>query len=151
MILIEDSKQKKEHHVIKNEAWSQSGITVMRCNMLVGDYCIPPSVVVDTKKNMQEIANNIGSDDHVRFKNSCMLAQKMGTQLYVLVENEEGIVDVSQVHKWINPDCIYRPKAIQGERLQKAMMTMQERYGVIFRFCHPNDSADIILKILTGG
>ena len=68
--------------------------------------------------------------------------------MVILVENENGITDVSQVHEWINPRVIYNPKCVQVERLQKAMETIAERYGVQFLFCTPGESAKRIMEIL---
>jgi ribosome-associated protein len=64
------------------------------------------------------------------------------------VENDVGISDISQVHKWVNPRVIYNPKCVQGERLQKAMETISERYGVQFLFCTPDASGERIMEIL---
>lgn len=96
---------------------------------------------------MLEIAQNIGSD-HKRFKNECISARDAGCQLIILVENNDGITCVDDVSKWVNPDVIYRPNAITGERLKKAMNTMSERYGVRFEFCKPEESAERIMELL---
>ena len=66
----------------------------------------------------------------------------------MLVENTDGITDVSQVDMWQNPREEFSPNCVQGPRLQKAMLTIQERYGVQFMFCAPEDSAPIIEGIL---
>ena len=82
---------------------------------------------------MNEIAQNI-SVEHKRFVAECVNARDAGCKLYILVENDEGISDIEQVHTWINPQCIYHPKCIQGGRLEKAMKTIQMRYGCTFLF-----------------
>ena len=66
----------------------------------------------------------------------------------ILVENNSGIADISEVHNWINPRVIYSPDCVQGSRLQKAMETISERYGVQFMFCTPEDSGAVIKEIL---
>lgn len=123
------------------------GVELIRCKLPFGDYAKVPSVSVDTKANMLEIAQNIGSD-HKRFKSECLLARGAGCQLIILVENNDGITCVNDVSKWINPDVIYRPNAITGERLQKAMKTMSERYGVRFEFCRPEEAAKRVMELL---
>lgn len=147
MIILEDSRQKIGQHELKHDVFKEQGVTLVRTKIIFGDYCLPPKISVDTKANMQEIAQNIGSD-HKRFKNECVAARDAGCQLIILVENTEGITSVTDVHKWVNPDIVYRPKSITGVRLEKAMMTMTERYGVRFEFCHPNDSATRIMELL---
>lgn len=149
MQIIEDTAQKKGEHDIKHQCFADMGIDVIRNKLPYGDYVLAPSVSVDTKKNMSEIAQNIGSD-HKRFKNECIRARDAGCQLIILVENTYGIKSIDDVHTWINPDLIYRPKAITGERLEKAMRTLSERYGVKFEFCTPLEAANKIVELLRG-
>ena len=40
------------------------------------------------------------------------------------------------------------PKATRGEQLMKACMTMEQKYGVKFLFCRPEDSGEKILELL---
>ena len=147
MYLIEDTRQQNGKHDIKHSHFNEMGVRLIRSKLAFGDYTLVPNISVDTKANMAEIASNIGSD-HKRFKNECVAARDAGCQLIILVENNEGITCVNDVHKWVNPDLIYRPRAITGERLQKAMQTMSERYGVRFEFCSPEESAGKIIELL---
>lgn len=147
MVIIEDTRQKSGMHELKHSCFEEMGVRLVRNMLPFGDYMVCPAVSVDTKADMAEIASNIGSD-HQRFKRECIAARDAGCQLIVLVENTEGITCVKDVHKWINPELIYRPRAITGERLQKAMLTMQERYGVRFEFCEPEDAAKRIIELL---
>ena len=148
MVIQEDTRQKTDKHDIKHAWFSIHGVEVVRCKLPYGDYAPVPPVSVDTKENMDEIANNICGKEHQRFINECKGAKEAGCKLYILVENELGITDLSQVHIWQNPRAIYSPKCVQGPRLQKAMETISERYGVTFMFCHPNDAAKIITEII---
>lgn len=150
MILIEDSRQKQGMHKLKHECFEKMGVELVRNMLPFGDYALPPAISVDTKADMAEIASNIGSD-HQRFKRECIAAKEAGCQLIILVENTEGITCVNDVHEWVNPDLIYRPRAITGGRLQKAMITMSERYGVRFEFCRPDESAKRIIELLGVG
>lgn len=147
MHLIEDSRQQAGKHEVKHSHFEEMGVRLIRCKLPFGDYSTIPRISIDTKANMAEIAQNIGSD-HKRFKNECIAAKDAGCQLIILVENTDGIQKVEDVHKWVNPDIVYRPKAITGERLQKAMQTMSERYGVKFEFCNPEQTAKRIIELL---
>ena len=147
MVILVDTRQKSGKHEIKDKYFEEHGIHTLRSKIPFGDYCFPPSVSIDTKANMDEIASNIGSD-HKRFKNECIAARDAGCKLIILVENTYGIESVNDVHKWINPEIIYHPKAITGERLEKAMKTMSERYGVRFEFCKPEEAAGRIIELL---
>lgn len=147
MTIIEDTRQKSGMHELKHRHFEEMGVELVRNMLPFGDYALPPTISIDTKADMAEIASNIGSD-HQRFKRECVAAKEAGCQLIILVENDDGISSVDDVHTWINPEVIYRPRAITGERLEKAMKTMNERYGVRFEFCRPEESAGKILELL---
>lgn len=146
--IIEDTRQKESYHELKHHHFEEVGVEIIRCKLPFGDYSMPPKVAVDTKENIDEICNNICGKAHKRFVNECKLAQASGCQLIILVENECGITDVSEVHTWVNPRVIYSPKCPQGKQLEKAMRTLTERYGVLFYFCTPADSGKRVLELL---
>lgn len=153
MVLIEDSRQKENKHNLKHIAWEAHGDQVVRCALPCGDYALPPKVAVDTKANMAEIAGNIGGAkaEHERFRNELIRAKEQGTHLYILVENEDGIKNVQDVCRWVNPRLLDSSKAITGTRLAKAMQTMQQRYGCTFCFCRPEEAAGYIYALLERG
>jgi ribosome-associated protein len=148
MIIIEDTRQQKGKPELKHDYFSANDIRLVRCALPFGDYAPVPPVSVDTKKDMDEIAMNICGKEHKRFINECKAAKDAGCKLVILVENRLGITAMGEVHKWINPRTIYSDKCVQGDRLQKAMETISERYGVEFRFCVPEDAGRIIQEIL---
>ena len=150
MTIIEDSRQKCDKHNLKHECFERANVSVVRCKLLVGDYCRPPAVSVDTKAGIAEIAQNIGGkyEEHQRFINELKAARDMGTMLYILVENDEGIEKTEDLAKWINPRTNFSPKCIQGERLMKAINTIESRYGCVFLFCRPDETADTIIDLL---
>lgn len=153
MVIVEDSRQKSGAHNLKHAAWEAHGDKVVRCALSCGDYALPPKVAVDTKANMAEIAQNIGgaTTEHERFRRELIRAREQGTHLYILVENEDGIRSVQDVRRWVNPRLLDSAKAITGERLAKAMQTMQERYGCTFVFCEPRKAAAAINYLLERG
>lgn len=153
MHLIEDSRQQKDKHKIKHAAFDAAGDKLLRCKLPVGDYALFPRVAVDTKADMAEIAQNIGGTtaEHNRFREELKLAREYGCQLIILVENEDGIEELTQVQYWDNPRRAFSERAIQGPQLMKAMQTMQERYGVVFLFCRPAEAAAVIKDLLRGG
>lgn len=94
-------------------------------------------------------------------------------KLYVLVENRDGVTCIGDLFHWRNPRLEYwknsdevigtykngRPKykkvqmypnATKGEILAKACLTMQERYGVKFLFCRPEEAGAKIIELLGG-
>lgn len=168
MTIIEDVNNKLGKHTVKNDYWKENGTLVIRNGLPFGDYCIMPSIVVDTKQNIQEIYMDLISD-HVRFKNSCILAKECGSKFVILIENTDGITCIEEVQNWDNPRLKewYKIKAAHDKGkmlykkipnkapatslvLMKTMQTMQERYDVIFDFCTPEESAQKVLDILQG-
>ena len=152
MHIIEDSRQQAGKHELKHSWWTINGDSILRCKLPFGDYALPPAAAVDTKESMNEIAGNIGgsAQEHKRFREELKLAKEYGCRLYVLVENDDGIRCLEDVENWENPRLKYSRDAITGQRLFKAMRTMQERYGVTFLFCRPEESAQTINEILGG-
>ena len=147
--LIEDSRQQTGKHDIKHLSFKNAGVEVVRCKLPFGDYAAPPAISVDTKASMDEIAANICGKEHTRFINECKAAKAAGCQLVILVENDLGISCLSEVHNWINPRVVYSPNCVQGPRLQKAMQTISERYGVRFEFCTPEEAGSRIVELLS--
>lgn len=151
MHIIEDSRQQAGKHEVKHRHFAEMGVELCRSKLPVGDYALPPRRAVDTKADMQEIAQNIGGGkkEHLRFINELKLAREIGCELYVLIETEENIDTIEDVRRWHNPRIEFSPNAITGERLAKAMATIQERYGCTFMFCKPEDAAETIIDLLT--
>ncbi len=148
MVIIEDTRQQSGKHDIKHNWFVTHGISLVRSKLPFGDYAPVPKVSIDTKRDIDEIAGNICGKEHKRFINECKAARDAGCKLFILVENELGINDISQVHTWENPRSVYSDGCIQGPRLQKAMETIQERYGVTFMFCSPEESAQMITRLI---
>lgn len=149
MFILEDTRQQQNKHIAKHDYFASEGIGVVRTKLPFGDYAFWGSVTaVDTKANVEEIAQNIGGKEHARFREECKLAKKLGGQLIVLVENEHGYRCVDDVVGWINPNCRKTSRSIEGPRLATAMKTMAERYGVRFEFCSPEEAGKRILQLL---
>ena len=151
MILLEDTRQQANKHRLKHEYWADRGIEIVRTKLLVGDYMLfGGTVCVDTKADVEEIAGNIGGSNHIRFREECKLAKKIGATLIILVENNNGFRSIEDVTAWVNPNVNKTSRSIEGPRLAKAMATMSERYGVQFDFCAPESSGARVLELLDG-
>mgnify|MGYP002533404038 CR=1 FL=1 len=108
---------------------------------------------------------------HGFFHRGLKRAQNSGIRLIILVDNREGVEAIDDLFHWRNPrldiwvnskEVIgtwkngrprYKrvqkyPNAVTGERLSKACLTMQLKYGVEFQFCQPEDAGRIILELL---
>lgn len=149
MVILEDTRQQAGKHDLKHEYFASQGVEIVRTKLPFGDYALwGASTAVDTKANVEEIAQNIGGREHARFREECKLAKRCGGQLIILVENEHGYRSVEDVTAWVNPNIRKTARSIEGPRLVKAMNTMSERYGVRFEFCAPEDAGRRILQLL---
>lgn len=149
MVILEDTRQQAQKHELKHDYFASEGIEVVRTKLPFGDYALWGSpLAVDTKANVEEIAQNIGGAGHARFREECKLAKRCGGQLVILVENTEGYQTVDDVEAWENPNYRKTARSIEGPRLAKAMRTMSERYGVRFMFCSPEEAGNKVIELL---
>lgn len=114
----------------------------------MGDYQNPlnPTIVVDRKKDLQEVAGNV-TQQHARFVRELELANELGFQLIVLIE-ESNIKDLSEVPKWFNWRRKKNPRAINGKTLWKIMTTMADKYGVTWMFTTKQKCGERIVELL---
>lgn len=151
MTIIEDTRQQKGKHALKLSHFEQNGIKVVRSKLPIGDYANIKnmSVVVDTKKDIQEIIGNV-IQDHKRFVSECQLAAESEIQLIVLVENVNGVTCINDLYSWYNWRLKKSPKATTGRQLAKILTSMEYKYGVKFEFCHPNEAGARVVELLGG-
>jgi len=116
----------------------------------VGDYQIAGrgDISVDTKYGVPEIASCC-FQEHDRFKDEVLRAQKCGIKLFILIEE---VPPGGEVKNWKTPlDRQGRPRfRFDPATLQKAMETMTERYGVQFRFCDGRSTGKVLMELLRG-
>ena len=149
--IIEDTRQKIGKHSIKNEYWQRQGHSVIRCQLPFGDYVRMPSIAVDTKADIHEIAQNL-LHDHARFRDECIGAYQCRCQLVILIENVEGVMSLTDLSRWKESTQHFNERhgkqRFVGSRLVKIMNTMTERYGVRWEFCTPNEAGRRVIEIL---
>lgn len=155
MVIIEDTRNQKDKHKGINAYLKHCGHEVVRSKMLVGDYQIAGNggVAVDTKRDVLELIQDVYKD-HERFRRECQLAQRSGIRLYILVEEK---LPEGGLNEWVSPkyastterhkkgDPVTRA---DPKRLRKALITMQEKYGVKFLFCDKRSTGRMIIKLL---
>ena len=122
----------------------------MKSKCVVGDYVNleNPMVVVDRKKDLQEVAGNV-CQQHDRFVRELELAKELGYRMYILVE-EPSITSVEQVFGWYNWRRKKNPKAISGRTLGKIMLTMSQKYGITWEFTTKQNCGKRIVELLGG-
>ena len=150
--IIVDSRQQEGKHELKHAGLRAAGYALVRSKLPHGDYAFPPKCSIDTKQSIGELYSDM-TTQHERFRNECIGAMEAGTQLVILTENEHGITNLADLAEWKeqNPDFKKRKhaqKPIDGKRLASACSTMSKRYGVMFGFCKPEETAGRIIEIL---
>ena len=150
MVLYEDTRQQIGKHRNVHLYCQQAGIKIIRQALNVGDYQIAGKgdISVDTKMGVLELAGNV-FQDHERFRAECLRAQECGIQLIILVEE---LLPGGRLDRWRPPiGWNGRPVArFDPAILRKAMITMQQEYGVKFRFCDGRSTGKQIIEYLKG-
>lgn len=155
-----DTRQQAGKHNHMDEWLESHGVLAIRSKLAFGDYALVPPITVDTKKDIYELAGDI-DQQHERFRNEQKLAQDAGSKLVILVENEDGVTDLADLAQWEEPAKHFmmrkrrssnpNTRKISGERLAKACVTMERKYGTSFMFCTPEQRPQLVYEILTGG
>ena len=150
MVLYEDTRQQAGRHKNIHAYCEQQGIEIIRQALNVGDYQIAGKgdISVDTKYGVPELAMNI-FQDHDRFRDECLRAQRCGIQLIILTEEK---LPGGRLDNWRSPigwDGLPMHK-FKPDILRKAMITMQEEYGVRFRFCSAQETGALLISYLMG-
>lgn len=129
-------------------------------------------IAVDRKNSIDEICGNLCSseNEHRRFREEAITAQKAGAKFYVVIETEEKIRCLDDIRKWSNPrlhrynkiNYMHRLGKWQNVknpgkrppcdniRLMKTMYTMAQKYSINWIFVSPYESAAKIVELLTG-
>lgn len=147
MHIIVDTREQKYNHVTKH--FDEAGIKWVRSKLICGDYQNPlnPMVVVDRKKDLQEVAGNV-CQQHDRFVRELELAKELGYKLIVLVE-DPTITSLPNVCSWYNWRRKKNPRAVNGKTLYKIMSTMSDKYGVEWQFTTKQNCGQRIVELLT--
>lgn len=157
-----DSRQQASKHVHKNRWFAAHGIeTVGKC-LDFGDYMVAGSnISVDTKKDVDELALDLGRD-HARFVRECDRAAAAGYRLVVLVEQHPEFNDRARLFNWrsyacrrcggCDPNrerCVRRRfKPMCGSTLLKIMAKVEKDHGARFEFCSKRVAARRICELL---
>ena len=154
-----DTRQQKGKHDEKIAYWESRGLTLVTRKLDYGDYMIEgnKAVSVDTKADLCEIENNL-IHDHKRLVRECDRAEADGVRLLFVIENKDGIYNLSQVEQWQNPRYwawkfkhdrgSTARECTSGAKLRKIMRTFEERHNAEFFFCPPADSGRLVLNLL---
>ena len=146
LILIEDTRNKVGCHANVANYCERHGIQIIREKLDYGDYMLEsnPSVSIDTKQDLQEVAANLmNRKDSARFWREVRGASKNGIHLIVLVEHH-GIKTVRDVCQWRSAH-----NGVTGRMLMDEMVRCEMSYGVRWEFCDKHSTGKRIIELLT--
>lgn len=147
MIIQIDTREQKYEHVTKY--FDSQGIKYIRSKCVVADYVNleNPMVVVDRKKDLQEVIGNV-TQQHDRFVRELELAKELGYKIIVLIE-EPSVKKLVDVCGWYNWRLKKNPRATNGRTLYKIMLTMSQKYGVAWEFTTKGECGKRIVELLS--
>lgn len=150
MLLQEDTRQQAGKHEAKHKAFQEMGVEVFRSKLAFGDYCLPPSIAVDTKASIMEIAGNLcGSQkETARVREEMKLARACGSVLIFLIEVGKYKTPADLIGESFR---LKSGKVVEGIQLYRAMETCAARYGCRFEFCPPSEAGRMVMELLTRG
>lgn len=165
-IQIDTREHKKERERIQQQ-FDCLGVEYFTSKLYVGDYMSfdNPRLIIDRKKDLQELCNNV-THQHERFRDELLRAEAAKIKLVILCEHGSGIESLEDVFFWENPrrkdhkwvtvngrnKWVYIPeqkRAINGDRLFRALSTIRDRYEVEFYFCDKDQTGTEIVRILS--
>lgn len=151
-IFIHDTRDKAGKHQNVDDYLTQRGHKIVRSKLYVGDLTLlmDQHICIDLKRGISEVAMDV-CQDHKRFREEMRRAYEAEITLIFLVENMDGIRDLSELPRWVNPRAVQSPLAPNGERLFKICSAMSKSYNAEFRFCHPSGAGRICEEILLSG
>ena len=130
------------------------GVPYERSKLLFGDFMDfnNPSIVVDRKRNIAELAKNCTVEAE-RFKKELERAQRANSRLVILVEQNRykdrdewvRVNDIADLMLWSNPHT-----TIRGEKVFRVLSAWVNKYDIEVRFCDKRVTGRKILEILYG-
>ena len=149
-VILTDTRQQKENHILKE--FDKQNILHIRTTLPSADYMalrysaekgyyLDYRVLIDTKKDLEEIAGNLcNTQNHERIKREISRAKELGCeQFYFII----GIKADTDVASWQSSKT-----KVKGKTLLKIMNTMAQRYNVNFVLCEKKNIGKLITKYL---
>lgn len=170
MIIRVDIHISIEKCMLKNKYFKENGIELRHADMHdMGDYStfLNGAVSVLNRGSIQELISDINGKSRDKFERACIKARDEKMQLVVLVENKvtdgeenrasERVKCLEDLYLWKNPRLLIQkagkqkyPTAMSGKEIAEWCYAMQEKYGVQFEFCTPEEAGERIVELLGG-
>ena len=103
MLIIEDTRNKKDKHENKHRYWVKTSTPWIRASLPFGDYWPTPKISIDTKQDIHEIAANLcgAAKEKRRFREECKKAMNADCRMVFLIEDKqyESVEDLFSGHE----------------------------------------------------
>lgn len=155
-IILTDTRQQKESHILK--VFDNNNILHIRTTLSSADYMVVRynevkgfykdySILIDTKKDLEEIAGNLcNTKNHERIKNEIMKGKELGAKQFIFLISDDKINCIDDLKKWSS-----KRTKVKGNTLFKIMNTMRKKYDIKFIICKKNDIGSYIIKLFRKG
>ena len=151
-MIIVDSREHAKAITKILDYFGSHGIEYDISKLYIGDYIRydNPSLVIDRKQNIAELAKNCTSD-HERFRRELERVKKAGAHLVVLVEQDRykdrdewiRIKDISDLMRWSSPHTV-----VTGEKVYRVLVSWCAKYPMSVEFCDKRSTGRRISEIL---
>jgi hypothetical protein len=152
-VVLTDTRQQKESHILKE--FDKQGIIHIRTTLPSADYMmlrydeekgmyLDYSILIDTKKDLEEIAGNLcNSVNHERIKREIAKGKELGCENFIFLIGNNKIKTIQDLENWTS-----KRTRVKGSTLLKVMSTMKERYNVRFIIVSKKEMGKQVLKLL---
>lgn len=139
-----DSRERKNQHVI--DYFDRHNIEYEIRKLDTADYWNDenPNVLIDRKRNLNEVAQNLCSPDSSRFWREVRRSYKDKQKFIVLVEHGGSIKSLADVSSWQS-----KYSRISGSRLQAEMYRIGISYNITWEFCSKRSTGKRIIELLS--
>lgn len=154
-VILTDSRQKVEEHILKE--FDKQGILHIRTGLPSADYMalrynlqkgmyLDYSILIDTKKDIEEIAGNLcNTASHQRILREITKGKELGAEQFIFLINSGKVKTVEDLQNWTS-----KRTKVKGSTLIKVFKTMKERYNVRFMLVPKKDMGKRIVELLGG-
>jgi hypothetical protein len=143
-MIICDSREKKNQHIL--DYFNRHNIEYEIRKLDTADYWNSenPNVVIDRKRNLNEVTQNLCSPDSSRFWREVRRSYKDKQKFIVLVEHGGSIKSLADVSSWQS-----KYSRISGSRLQQEMYRIGISYNITWEFCSKRSTGKRIMELLS--
>lgn len=142
-MLVVDTREKKNSHILA--FLERHNIPYVVKKLDVGDYVKENDnrIVIDRKRNLDELATNLMSSDRRRFYREIRRARDNKQKMIILCEHGGKIKSINDVKNWHSAWA-----KIDGKPLMECLFEAHIAYGIEFLFCSKRSTGKRICELL---